>query len=343
LSGRAPEPPAPRSGRRDAIAVTASALLLLLGLSVVREPKPDAPPAASVEGSLAMPPLPSGAPPRDPEAPLADDGGQGCHFADRGFGDYERWRPAGAARVLVPQGGGLADDGSFQLLVHFHGAEPVRKQLAPEGLDVVIAAMDTGVASGAYRKAFQDPTAFPRLVASVETAVAAARATPAARAGSVFVSAWSAGYGAIGPILAAKQPAVDAVVLLDALHASYQVGTREVDRAGLGVFVDFARSAAAGGPFFFLSHTKVPTGKYASTEEVASFLETELGIRFEPVAPAGDPFGLFRMVARGGLQMRGFLGDGREAHCAQLRLLKDVLRDHVLPLGRRADRATPAP
>src|SRR5262249_9614676 len=137
--------------------LVASGLVVLAGAAAAqRGASPTAAPTAS-SGPELPPPLPSGAPPRALEdLPADDERAVGCHFAERGFGDYGAWRrlPATIARALVPPGRAVAPDGSFRLLVHFHGAEPVRKALAPEGFALVIAAVDAGVGSHAYDKAF---------------------------------------------------------------------------------------------------------------------------------------------------------------------------------------------
>ena len=231
----------------------------------------------------------------------------------------------------------MAGDGSFRLLLHFHGAEPVRRQLAPEGLDLVIAAVDAGVGSRAYDQALADPAAFDRLVAAVEAQVAAENHLPAARARSVALSSWSAGYGAVAQILPRRDPRVEAVVLLDSLYAGYTDARRTLDRARLAPFLGAAREALAGGPALFLTHTEIATPGYGSTAEVASYLLAELGVTASPVdegSSAAGPFPLRRTFEEGRLWIRGYAGADRDAHCAQLHLLPGVLRDAVLPALR---------
>lgn len=315
-----------------------SAAVVLAGAAAARRaPTPAA--ASTSEAAALPPPLPSGAPPRALEdLPADDERAAGCHFADRGFGDYGGWRrlagaPA-AARALVPVGRAVADDGSFRLLVHFHGAEPARKQLAPEGFGLVIAAVDAGVGSRAYERALAEPASFPQLVAAVEAEVAAANGIPAAHARSIVLSSWSAGYGAVTQILARRTPAIDAVILLDSLYAGYSGGGRAIEHGQLATFVEAARAARAGGPAFYLTHTAIATPGYASTSEVASFLLRELGAAATPIddgAAAAERFPLLRLFEDGRLSIRGYAGADRDAHCAQLHLLPTVLRDAVLP------------
>ncbi len=319
-----PEPPPPRS--RDVLWLVVSGLVVLAGAAAAQHRDATPNPAATTDGQGLPPPLPSGAPPRAlEELPADDERAAGCHFAERGFGDYGEWRKLPLGRVLVPAGRAVAGDGSFRLLVHFHGAEPVRKQLAPEGLDLVIAAIDAGVGSRAYDRALADPAAFDQLVAAVEAEVASANHLPAARARSVALSSWSAGYGAVAQILPRRDPRVQAVVLLDSLYAGYTDDRRTLDRARLGPFLGVARAALGGGPAFFLTHTAIATPGYGSTAEVASYLLAELGVTAAPVdegAPAAA-YPRTRMFEEGHLWIRGYAGADRDAHCAQLHLLPE--------------------
>jgi hypothetical protein len=322
---------------RDALLLLVSGLVVVAGAASAQRSAAPARERASSSAELP-PPLPSGAPPRALEdLPADDERAAGCHFAERGFGDYGEWRKLAVGRALVPVGRAVAGDGSFRLLVHFHGAEPVRKQLAPEGLDLVIAAVDAGVGSHAYDRVLAEPAAFDQLVAAVEAEVAAANHLPAAHARSVTLSSWSAGYGAVAQILPRRDPRIEAVILLDSLYAGYTDGRRTLDRARIAPFLGVAREALAGGPAFFLTHTEIATPGYGSTAEVATFLLAELGVEASPVdddTSAAGPYPLRRTFAGGRLWIRGYAGADRDAHCAQLHLLPRVLREEVLPALR---------
>jgi hypothetical protein len=327
---------------RDVWLLLLSGLVVLVGAAAAQRGATPVVATAASPGAVPLPPLPSGAPPRALEdLPADDERAAGCHFAERGFGDYGGWRKLPLGRALIPAGRAVAGDGSFRLLVHFHGAEPVRKQLAPEGLDLVIAAVDAGVGSHAYDRALAEPAAFEQLVAVVEAEVAAENHLPAAHARSVTLSSWSAGYGAVAQILPRRDPRIDAVILLDSLYAGYTDGRRTLDRARLAPFLGVAREALAGGPTLFLTHTEIVTPGYGSTAEVASFLLAELGARAAPVnegvdegASAAGAYPLRRLFEGGRLWIRGYAGADRDAHCAQLHLLPGVLRETVLPALR---------
>ncbi|MFT3772050.1 MAG: hypothetical protein QM820_42125 [Minicystis sp.] len=323
----------PAGGGREGLVLLVSALVVIGGAAAGRYMPQAAPAAVVTVGPGLPPPLPSGAPMREfEELPTDDERAAGCHFADRGFGDYGSWRRVPLGRALVPPGRAVDDAGEFRLLVHFHGAEPVRKQLAPEGLDLVIAAVDAGVGSRAYERALAEPDTFDKLVAAVEAEVAAANGLPRARARSIILSSWSAGYGAVTQILARRTPRVGAVVLLDSLYAGY-ASSRTIEHGQLPAFVEAARAARAGGPAFYLTHTAIATPGYASTAEVASFLLTELGATATTVEDtgSGERFPLRRMFEEGHLWIRGYAGGDRDAHCAQLHQITAILRQAVLP------------
>ncbi len=329
---------------REVLVLAASAAVVLAGAAAVKQAPPEPPEVAAATSAALPPPLPSGAPPRAmQDLPAEDERAAGCHFTDRGFGDYGAWRNlstregAPPARVLVPAGRAVRPDGSFRLLIHLHGAEPVRKQLAQEGFDLVIAALDAGVGSHAYERAFTPgPATFDRLVEAVEREVAAANGLPAAHAETVVISSWSAGYGAIGPILTRPDRRLEAIVLLDSLYAGYLAGKRTVEHGQIPLFLEVARQARSSATAFYLTHTAIGTPGYASTGEVASYLLAELGVKATPVdSDPREAHALTRMFEEGRLVIRGYAGADRDAHCAQLHLLPSILRETILPgLGR---------
>jgi hypothetical protein len=258
----------------------------------------------------------------------------------------------------VPAGRAVGPDGSFRLLLHFHGAEPVRRALAPEGFDLVIAAVDAGVGSHAYELAMT-PGVFDDLVASIEREVATANQIPTAHARSIALSSWSAGYGAIAQILPGVPLAraavsigaagvapeaiparrrVNAVVLLDSLYASYPAGRRVLEHGQLSTFLEAARAARRGDFAFYLTHTAIRTPDYASTGEVATFLLGELDAHATPIDATPtleNPRPLQRVFEDGRLWIHGYAGADRDAHCSQLHHLPDIVREAVMPALRR--------
>lgn len=333
----------------------ASAVLTVLALARAVPSGVPAPAASAAASASAPSPgaLPKGAPTFEPDtgAPVS-----GCFFPDHGFGAYGQWRsldvpdvPASdvrrLAKLLVPPGGGLHADGGFDLLVHFHGAEPVRKELSPLDLPLVVVAVDAGTRSSHYGKLLAEAGSFERLIAEVERHIASLTGRADAHAAHVAVSSWSAGYAAVSRALAQAPKRVGALVLLDSLYASYAPNQHDIAKGALDSYLAAAQAAARGGPPFYLSHSGVRTDGYASTSEVATALLD--GLEATSVSVSGDveddddadqpqhaPLRLVRMYDAGRLVIRGYAGAGPDDHCAHLRLLKRALADDVLPAFR---------
>jgi LysM repeat protein len=265
----------------------------------------------------------------------ARDGVQPCLAPDPGFGSYSKWvQVAPMAHVLSPLEPVLEPGGGFDVLVHFHGREPIRKEWVRSMQRAVLVAVDVGIDSGSYAEAFKDPRTLGQVLLAVEAELARKTGNPNAHVRHLMLSSWSAGYGAIEEIL--KQPfarrTVEGVILLDGLHAGYSGAS--LDRERLMPFIEYARSAALGERLMFVSHTSIPTPGYASTTQTARYLIWALGGKPHAVEPlVSDPMGLERLEAfnQGDFHVRGFRGNGASDHCAQLGLMRDVLRVHVLP------------
>ncbi len=268
-----------------------------------------------------------------------------CVAPDPGMGKYEKWvQVAPMAHVLLPSDLKLDADGSFDVLFHFHGREPIRKEWVRSMERGVLVAIDVGIDSGAYATAFSDPRTFGQVLRAVEAHVGGKGYTGAA-VGRVALSSWSAGYGAIEQIL--DQPlglrVVDSVILLDGLHSGYEGHSLDVKR--LAPFVRFAESAAKGERLLFVSHSSILTTGYASTTETAQYLVWKVGGKVRPTEPlAADPMGLERMssYSRGGFHVRGFKGSGAADHCAHIGLMRDVLRVHLAPRWSESTESTGA-
>ncbi|XXX82096.1 hypothetical protein WMF30_25375 [Sorangium sp. So ce134] len=334
---------------RDALLLAASLGVMGGVLLLRRSREPSASPFPAPASAPAEPsPLPRGG---EPERVALDEheAQAGCDFADHGFGGYERWRPLPLGKLLVPPSRAISTDGGYDLLVHFHGAEAIRKVLAPRDMELVIAGVDLGTRSSDYARALEGG-GWDALLQAIDREVGAAAGIAGARARRLVLSSWSAGSGAIGRIVERGSSHVDALILLDSLYASYMPGQTALVQGQLAPYVALASAAARGAPIFYLTHTEIPTSGYASTKEVATFLLRELGA--SPIAvtssgdgappatglgaeEAGDALRLTRMYDGGGLYVRGYAGAGPGGHCAQLRLLPAILAEHVLPaLGR---------
>lgn len=271
-------------------------------------------------------------------------GGNPCMTPDPGFGIYDTWSSAPSiGQMIAPHKGGVTKSGGFDLVVHFHGHEAIRKEFVKTAKGIVLVGIDLGIGSGAYSKTFASPYVFTQLIRSVEAEMAKRSGKKNAHVRKLALSAWSAGYGAIEQIL--RQPAgkgVDAVILLDSLHTGYadeQQGTLKGDQ--LEPFVDFAKRAAAKKTFMYMSHSSIIPPGYASTGEVAAYVVKQLKGKAKK-ASRQDVLGLdmFERFDRGNFHMRGYTGNDKPDHCAHIGLMADIVRVHLqgawkTPKGRR--------
>jgi hypothetical protein len=267
----------------------------------------------------------------------AERGVNPCNTPDPGFGSYDHWNKASSlGQMMMPHRGGVNQQGEFDVVFHFHGHDPARKEWVEVMNNVVFVAMTLGIGSGVYENTFRDPSVFEHLLKSVETAMAEHTHRPKAHARRIALTSWSAGYGAVEEIL--RQPLgrerVDTVILLDGLHCDYAPSGDGLVQSTLEPFVAFAHQAAEGKRLMVVTHSSIIPPGYASTTETAHYLINELGGRPRPAkARATDPMGL-DLVSRydqGGFHVRGYAGNAELDHCAQVGLYRDILKVHLLP------------
>jgi hypothetical protein len=220
------------------------------------------------------------------------------------------------------------------LVVHFHGAswllEHHVRNAAP---GAVLVTVNAGAGSGRYAAAFADPALFPALLDEAAKATETlTRQRPAWT--TVTLTAFSAGYGAVRALLAQPDaaPRITRIVLADGLHASYRLdgdpsapraSDPVIDTAGLEVFTRFAAEAAAGRRQFWLTHSEVYPGAFASTTETANVLLASLELTRRPTLKRG-PIGMQQLseAHRGGFHVAGFAGNSAPDHA-----------DHLYALG----------
>lgn len=256
-----------------------------------------------------------------------------CNTPDPGDGVYMPWsRDVSMGQILLPRGGGITPRGGFDLLIHFHGHEAVRKQFVPVGGGIVMVGIDLGIGGAAYANAFGSPNAFEDLLASIRTAVAKHHHRKRAFIRRLALSSWSAGYGAIDQIL--RQPVakkIDAVILLDSLYAGYEDASRgALKERAIEPFVEFARSAARGRRFMYQSHSRIRTHGYATTREVSQYVVKHIGGKLRETRRK-DRLGLWltERFDRRGYHVRGYEGDNKAEHCGHIGIIRDVVKVHL--------------
>jgi hypothetical protein len=272
--------------------------------------------------------------------PVAARGGENpCDTPDPGFGPYEHWiKLSGAGQVLIPKRVSLTGAGEFDLVVHFHGHEPARKEWVRTMNREVFVGITLGVSSGPYEAAYTPADALSTLVTEVERLVSE-RSKKKARARRLALSAWSAGYGAVEAILRTPfgKKRVDSVLLLDGLHCDYAGDT--LDAHQMEPFVSFAKRASAGERLMVVSHSSIIPPGYASTTETSNYLIHALGSRPTSAKPRrSDPLGLElrSRFDRRGFHVLGYSGNGKLDHCAHVALLRDILKVHLAPRWKKS-------
>ncbi|MEZ4311537.1 MAG: hypothetical protein R3F14_26170, partial [Polyangiaceae bacterium] len=248
-----------------------------------------------------------------------------CMTPDPGFGKYDGWsRAVSMGQMIAPKSGGIRKDGGFDVIIHFHGHEPVRKEFVKTSNGVVLVGIDLGIGSGAYSAGFASPQTFTKLKASIEAEMKKRTGNDKAHIRKLGLSSWSAGYGAIDQIL--RQTGgkdIDAVILLDSLHAGYvDESAKTLKTVQIEPFVAFAKRAASKKTFMFMSHSSIIPPGYASTTEVASYVVGKIGGKTKK-AKRQDVLGLDMVLRfdKGNFHVRGYEGDDKPDHCAHLGLM----------------------
>jgi hypothetical protein len=247
--------------------------------------------------------------------------GTGAHYAIGGeparmnFGNVDLYVPT----LFRPV------EGTYDLVVHFHGISPLQERNVEQaGLNAVVVSVNLGISSDTYSSAFSSPGAFDALLKTTQRMMERTGRAPGARPGRIALSAWSAGFAAVGAVL--KQPGamdrIDAVLLADAPHVNY-LGQHEVNDKALEKWSRFAQAAIRGEKLFALTHSSIPTVGYPSTTETVEELLKLTSLEKRPVAATG-PRGMRPLYesTRGDCHVEGF--DGRTA--------KDHI-DHIKAMG----------
>ncbi len=288
-------------------------------------------------------------------AALRHKGYHECNPHDpMGLGPYTPYKNLTIGRIAIPQQGGHTADMGFDVLIHFHGHSAVRKTVVQVARGVAYVGIDKGLGSGPYATAFQRPATYEKLLSSIESALRHHTRDEGAHIRHVALSAWSAGYGAVNEILKHGDERVDAVVLLDGLHAAWNPATakrdgslRSLSSHTITPTFAFAKKAARGEKLFVFTHSDVDPVKYPSTQQTADLLLHELGMSRTPLDPGDGRFAQVAVAERGGFHLWSFRGTDELAHCSHI---PHVARALALLEGRwrtpEMDRSvppTPAP
>jgi hypothetical protein len=240
--------------------------------------------------------------------------------------------------LFLPAGWTNAISTNPLLYVHFHTAPwfPIQEHVR-RGAREPLVVFALGEGSSTYRAAFEDTNRFARVLALVEGELHKRSGLSGARIAAVDVSSFSAGYGAVRELV--KSPTyfkiIRRIVLLDSMYAGLEPQedgstTRRPLAAQIDVWIPFAKAAMRGEKTFVVTHSRVPTGSYASSAECASALLSKLNVTSKNVATnaiaaANDPdFPLLQRADVGGLHIWSYGGISAQAHMNHARHMADV-------------------
>lgn len=166
-------------------------------------------------------------------------------------------------------------DGSYDLLIHFHGnVNVVVESAVAAKLNAAIAVVNLGVGSAHYENYFACPGVYERFLDNIQAGMKRrGLATPRLR--RVALSAWSAGYGAISTILKQRKglDPLDALLVMDGIHTGYEPGRPGVlESRKLAPFEDAALAAASGDLLFSITYSEIDPPGYAGSRETAQYL-----------------------------------------------------------------------
>jgi hypothetical protein len=280
-----------------------------------------------------------------PEKPEAKAGASGK--ADSNLDRKGRSPVAGGLLFIPPSFS--SDDGTYDLVVHFHGnTDAVEESFVISKINAVLITMNLGNGSGPYEDRFENPQNFIDLLFRTDGALEKRGLRTPHRRRLAFM-AWSAGYGAVERAIEHPDAfeKVDAILLADGIHAGYLPNSKTLDVAKIAVFERYAREAMAFNKFFSITHSDVTPLEYAGTHKTTDALLADLGVkRGDPDEAPEMPFlksidGVvakkslrqlkpLSMAKSGNLIIRGYAGDQPEDHNAHLfglaaRLLPDLI------------------
>lgn len=271
-----------------------------------------------------------------------------------GLGPYTPFKNLSMGRIAIPQRGAHTPDMGFDVLIQFHGHSPVRKTFVQVARGMVYVGIDKGLGSGPYSDAFANPDVFKELLGSVEAALKKHTGDTRAHIRHLAISAWSAGYGAVNEILKYGDERVDAVVLLDGLHAAWNPAARSRDAGPsslssmpLQPTFRFAKKAVRDEKIFIFTYSEIIPEGYPSTRQTAELLLSEVGVTKTDIPPTSERFGQISSADRAGFHAWGFRGTNEHAHCSHIphieRALHLIEDAWMTPAMDRNVPFTPAP
>ncbi len=224
-------------------------------------------------------------------------------------------------------------DGTYDLIVHFHGVPILQEEnIEKTPINAVVVSVTLGIGSGAYSSAYQGAAAFASLLAKTQAKLDESGRAPGAHLGRLAITAWSAGFGAVGQILGQPENArkVDAILLADGLHANY-LGDHTINDAALAKYAAFAELAKRNEKLFALTHSAIQTEGYPSTTQTIGELLVMTHVDKTPEEGVVGVRGMKMLYEadRGSFHVKGYEGGGIHDHVDHIKGMYDTLYPYL--------------
>jgi hypothetical protein len=218
------------------------------------------------------------------------------------------------------------------VIIHFHGVSwLIEHHIAKHFPKAALITVNLGSGSRVYGEPFGRATQFQELIGEAAKVLELKKSWS-----SITLVGFSAGYGAIRAILRHELhfDQVNNVLLLDGIHASYAPEGKRLADGGViraedvDAYAKLAREAAAGRKKFFISHSEIFPGTYASTTECVDYLLATLGLKRKAKLRQG-PVGMQQLseVDVKGFRIRGYAGDTAPDHVDHLHAMPHWLKE----------------
>lgn len=220
----------------------------------------------------------------------------------------------------------------IKLLIHFHGASYVPKAAVEAVNDnIILTVVNLGIGSSVYEKPFLNQNMFPELITKIDSTIqnfSLQKFQPA----EIYLSSFSAGYGAVRRILQFHTNKISGVLLMDGMHTDYIPDATELKNGGklneekIDLYLELAKMAIAGEKSFLISHSDIYPVTYASNRETADYLLEKLNLKRKKTDELG-PVGMHKTseVSANNFFLYGFDGDTARDHVDHYHAMPQLL------------------
>lgn len=211
-------------------------------------------------------------------------------------------------------------------VIHFHGGQFLQEDnLKTAELNAIAVSINVGILADAYGEyARGRMKVLSDILARTERVLQ--RSHPGAHVGRIALSAWSAGFASLRPMLESEEgrARVDAAFVADGMFAQLtDVKHRVVYTEPLKGTFAFAEAATRSEKMFMVSHTAIPAQDYASVGETVDVLLQTLKLPRTPLVPL--PKQPQYEAKRGLFAAFGYAGFSKEAHADQIKTMGEVM------------------